>query len=380
MTPTEASSPPPSSLLPSSSQIPGLDLLSAAQFDARVIARRAASSPNAPVSKRAKLDSSTSSTSSTAPRTLLSNKPRGDCAAKVNHLCQTLHLRADYEYEEGPPYAFSACVRLLDGDQEIKSFEAIGLFGSKKAAKEQCADMALQWLEAQPVPAKPSKDAALLPLAAAKIDLTENWVGVLHEFCQARGQGQPEYSVYELGPQRFGATCSIFGQTHHDQNAAFSSKKHAKTAAARDAVLTLRDEGILPRPALHKMSVKAAPRVSPAVPAFGAPLLKPIVPVVPVVTTTPDVQTSPSPSASSLVPVLCSALNIAAPTYKFVQTSPLTPDFWDGEARFDNPIEPCLRGPVGRVERIYGKRMAKDKVVQQVLEVLESIKQQRMAG
>ncbi|KAI5274895.1 hypothetical protein E4T47_02018 [Aureobasidium subglaciale] len=197
------------------------------------------------------------------------------------------------------------------------------------------------------------------------------------EFCQARGQ------VYELGPQRFGATCSIFGQTHHDQNAAFSSKKHAKTAAARDAVLALRDEGILPRPALHKLSVKSAPQLSPAVPEFGAPLLKPIVPVVPVVpvvTTTSEVQTSPSPSASSLVPILCSALNIAAPTYKLVQTSPLTPDFWDGEARFDNSIEPCLRGPVGRVERIYGKRMAKDKVVKQVLEVLESIKQQRMAG
>ncbi|KAI5198132.1 hypothetical protein E4T39_06904 [Aureobasidium subglaciale] len=363
--------------MPLQARIPGLDLLSAAQFDAQVMARRAASSPNASASKRAKLDASTSSSSSIAPRTLLPNKPRGDCAAKVNHLCQTLHLRTDYEYEEGPPYAFSAVVRLLDGDQEIKSFEAIGTHGSKKAAKEQCASIALQWLEAQPVPPNAPKAAALLPLAAAKIDLTENWVGVLHEFCQARSQSQPEYLVYELGPQRFGATCSILGQTHHDQNAAFSSKKHAKTAAARDAVLALRDEGILPRPALQNFSVNAAPQVSPAVPASGAPLPKPIVPVV---TSTPEVSISPSPSASSLVPILCSALNIAAPTYKLVQTSPLTPDFWDGEARFDNPIEPRLRGAVGKVERIYGKRMAKDKVVQQVLEVLEGIKQQRMAG
>jgi hypothetical protein len=35
-------------------------------------------------------------------------------------------------FEEGPPYAFSATVRLLDGDQEIESFEALGTYGSKK--------------------------------------------------------------------------------------------------------------------------------------------------------------------------------------------------------------------------------------------------------
>jgi hypothetical protein len=35
---------------------------------------------------------------------------------------------------------------------------------------------------------------------------------------------------------------------------------------------------------------------------------------------------------------------------------------------------------VGKVERVYGKKNAKDKVVQQVLEVLEGVKQQRMAG
>lgn len=188
MTPATASPPlsQPSSI-PSSSQIPGLDLLSAAQFDAQVEARRAASSPNTPASKRTKLNTSASLSSSTAPRTLLSSKPRGDCAAKVNDRCQLLHLRTDYEYEEGPPYAFSATLRLLDGDQEIQNFEAPGTFGSKKAAKEKAAELAFGWLEKQDVPKKAAKDTGLLPPAASKVDASENWVGVLHgrSFCSA---------------------------------------------------------------------------------------------------------------------------------------------------------------------------------------------------
>lgn len=174
-----ASSPPPSSMS-SSPQIPGLNLLSAAQFDAQVAARRAASSPITPASKRPKLDPPASSSSSTAPRTLLPSKPRGDSAAKVNDMCQIRHLRTDYDFEEGPPYAFSATLRLLDGDQAIETFEAPGTYGSKKAAKEKVAEMAVTWLEKQPIPKKGQKDAGLLPLAAAKVDPSENWVGVLH--------------------------------------------------------------------------------------------------------------------------------------------------------------------------------------------------------
>jgi len=170
-----------SSSIPPSSQIPGLDLISAAEFDAEVAVRRAASSSqDAPSSKRPKLNTSASSSSSAAPRALLPSKPRGDCTAKVNHLCQTRALRTDYDFEEGPPYAFSASLRLLDGDQEIQSFEAPGTFGSKKAAKEKAAEMALAWLETQPVPKKAPKDNGLLPLTATKIDMAENWVGVLH--------------------------------------------------------------------------------------------------------------------------------------------------------------------------------------------------------
>jgi hypothetical protein len=39
-----------------------------------------------------------------------------------------------------------------------------------------------------------------------------------------------------------------------------------------------------------------------------------------------------------------------------------------------------LRGAVGRVERVYGKKNAKNQVVQRVLEVLAGVKMQRMEG
>ncbi|KAI4747646.1 hypothetical protein E4T50_02088 [Aureobasidium sp. EXF-12298] len=207
------------------------------------------------------------------------------------------------------------------------------------------------------------------------------------ELCQGRSISQPEYLIYELGPQRFGATCTMLAETYHDQNAAFSSKKVAKTSAARAAVLALREEGVLKRRYATTTS-----SVAPAVPAFGTPLPSPVAalmastptaqaaasPLIPTLLKEPTIPSSPS--ASSLVPTLCAELNIAPPTYKLVQTSARTPDFWDGEARFDHAFEPCLRGAVGKVERVYGKKNAKDKVVQQVLEVLEGVKQQRMAG
>jgi hypothetical protein len=101
----------------------------------------------------------------------------------------------------------------------------------------------------------------------------------------------------------------------------------------------------------------------------------------PKVTPTPSaLSASTTPSASSLIPTLCTSLNITPPTYKLTQTSPLTPDFWDGEARFEYAIEPCLRGAVGRLEKVWGKKNAKDQVVQRVLEVLEGVKVKRMDG
>jgi hypothetical protein len=87
----------------------------------------------------------------------------------------------------------------------------------------------------------------------------------------------------------------------------------------------------------------------------------------------------PSTTTYSLVTQLCTSLNLPPPEYKLTQTSSQTPDFWDGAAYFCNVIEPELRGAVGKVQRVYGKKNAKDKVVQQVLEILERIKEQRLA-
>lgn len=145
---------------------------------------------------------------------------------------------------------------------------------------------------------------------------------------------------------------------------------------------------------LKKRYATVGSSVAPAVPAFGGALLPSAAAAVvvstpktaPIATSiSPAPSAAPSaapatPSASSMVPSLCAELNIAPPTYKLVQSSAQTPDFWDGEARFEHAIDPCLRGAVGRVERVYGKKNAKDKIVQQVLEMLEGVKQQRMAG
>lgn len=63
-----------------------------------------------------------------------------------------------------------------------------------------------------------------------------------------------------------------------------------------------------------------------------------------------------------------------------MQSSPQTPDFFDAAAYFENAVEPCLRGAVGRVERVYGKKKAREQVARAVLVVLERIKVERLAG
>lgn len=116
---------------------------------------------------------------SAALRTPLPSKPRGDYAAKLNDLCQSHRLRAQFDFEEGPPYAFSAGLIFFDGLEEVRHFATESTFPSKKAAKEKVAEMGLLWLEAKSLPPKLSKSTDLLPLEE-KIDMSENWVGVLH--------------------------------------------------------------------------------------------------------------------------------------------------------------------------------------------------------
>jgi hypothetical protein len=159
-----------------SSSLPGLDLISIAQFDAEHAARRQHTPEPTSSNKRQKPDPCKSSSLSAAHKVLLPSKPLGDCIAKVNNLAQKHHLRADYEIEEGPRFVFSAVLRLQEGDQTVRTYEALGISGSKKAAKEKAAELALRWLEMQPVPKKKQS----LPLVIEKVDLTENWVGVLH--------------------------------------------------------------------------------------------------------------------------------------------------------------------------------------------------------
>lgn len=57
--------------------------------------------------------------------------------------------------------------------------------------------------------------------------------------------------------------------------------------------------------------------------------------------------------------------------------------FWDAASIFravDVAREPTLAGPIGRVERVFGKNKAKEACSERVLPVLEAIKQRRLAA
>lgn len=66
--------------------------------------------------------------------------------------------------------------------------------------------------------------------------------------------------------------------------------------------------------------------------------------------------------------------------YDFTPSSSITPNFWDGAAYFKNTTEPVLRGAVAKVEKVYGQKKAKEQIAARVLQLLERIRDERLAS
>lgn len=149
----------------------------------------------------------------------------------------------------------------------------------------------------------------------------------------------------------------------------------AKTAAARSTVIALRDKGVLSKPSSIKRS--AATNVS-STPTFTLPITASA--TLPTEGIKENVSPSQSPAASALVPPLCATLGMSPPLYDFTPSSSITPNFWDGAAYFKNTTEPVLRGAVAKVEKVYGQKKAKEQIAARVLQLLERIRDERLAS
>lgn len=84
----------------------------------------------------------------------------------------------------------------------------------------------------------------------------------------------------------------------------------------------------------------------------------------------------PAASYAQQVNDLCPKLGLGPPDYKLT-ASPAAPGFHSGFAVF--PHDPCIRGPIGEVRNVYGKKAAREECAKQVLAYLEEEAERRGA-
>ena len=203
------------------------------------------------------------------------------------------------------------------------------------------------------------------------------------ENAQLKNEPMPEYQEYQTDsyPIQFGCTITIAGGPIFPFGAdlgPFRSKQDAKVVAAKEAVLWLRGAGLLQtpvkrqkpntRPGHHLLSDRTG--LTQAVGGF-------------------DIDTEKSDSPSSLpqqVHNLVAALGFRQPRWDLQRSStysgevPATGVLFDMAAHFneeDVAAEPKLAGSIGKVERIYGKKNAKEECCKKVLPLLKEIQRSR---
>lgn len=211
-------------------------------------------------------------------------------------------------------------------------------------------------------------------------------MGILDHFCQTSATPTPVSHEYQRGNiAQFSASFSlslpegrqiVFG----DDTKFCSSKKAARTIAAQEAVLCLRGEGLLPNTSVSAGPQRTCTSLSTSLVRHTPPSTTTSSLVDNRTTLHPTPQVDPSSrEITAQILALCKLLGLSQPIYQhkpsFLDTTP----HWVNSAAFF-PGSTDLQGPIGSVERIFGKKNAKEECAKRVLIVLEELKAKRTAG
>lgn len=154
----------------------------------------------------------------------------------------------------------------------------------------------------------------------------------------------------------------------------------AEKVAAREAVLWLRSHGRLdPNVDFHNHDTKRRKSTDTAnvLSSGETGLTQTLLPALSVGPSDPVKDESPG----NMAHYLAVALGFHTPTIQHAQVDDTV--FVDTWAEFDlrdTRVEPRLAGQVGKVERIFGKKVGKEMCWREVLKVLDEIRQTRIEG
>ncbi|KAF2429435.1 hypothetical protein EJ08DRAFT_279005 [Tothia fuscella] len=239
-----------------------------------------------------------------------------------------------YDLQEVGQQQFSGSVTILGHVLSVPGF-----FGSKKDAKEAAARKGLDYFAEHAQNLDDSiKDAQ-----------EEKWVSILNGYMNHDGVSCPTYDFYMLDLQ---FACEVTIPDHDgpfgSQTQPFRSQKLAQANAAREAVLWLRQKGLLnddDRPAKRRKSENSFHSVQ-----------------------SHDDTTTVGKSYGQHVTELCKKLDITTPEYICVVTDG---SFTNCAAHFVSNFHISRGEPIGVVENVFGKAKAKEECAKEVVRFLE---------
>ncbi|KAI9730753.1 MAG: hypothetical protein M1834_005722 [Cirrosporium novae-zelandiae] len=297
-----------------------------------------------------------------------------EAVARLNHLAQLQGIIPVFGFEEVSQQRFSVKLRL--GVEELNDE---GPYQSKKDAKGSISIKGIEALERRTETASQG--------SGSKAGTEENWIGKLQEWVQQKSLPHPVYNAFTIpNTKTFSMELTIsLGQPSSPEFKSFGSrdtqypsKRAAKTAAAREAVLWLVENGHIPEDlttAKKKAKLGTAKKVDKCpVPSSESgpehshehrrqPSLGDDIP--PPLSSVGIPSVKKEVSYAQRVNQLCPLLGLPPPEYRIKPDNPIVPSLHSGAAYFTHEFQ--FPGPYGEVRHISGKKAAKEACAKGVL-------------
>ncbi|MCJ1323223.1 hypothetical protein MMC15_008577 [Xylographa vitiligo] len=305
------------------------------------------------------LPSTTTTTTTALP---LSGPHSAASVSRLYQLCQAKGLTPLFAIDEDPlrPQWFRGSLAVGPATLALEASQP-----TKKQARQLLAERGCALVRGMPArdarPQHASTTTTITTTDPEPAAVAENWVGKLLEFsAQDPTLPAPTFTDLAVGAA-FACECRLAqraGQPFGGADALFASKKAAKAHAAREAVRFLVERGDLE--AGGGVRAKRGRRgVKVRVEERGG-----------------DGDGEGERSWGARVVDLCTLLAIHPPTYRLAAPDPATaPHIYSGAAHFDH--EPLLRGPVGEVRNVFGRRNAREECARGVVAMLEGVRRGR---
>ncbi|TKA78081.1 hypothetical protein B0A55_03265 [Friedmanniomyces simplex] len=302
--------------------------------------------------------------------------------AKLHSLCWERGLTAAFDFTETTPRIFAASVSFAG--ETVKSE---GSFPAKKLAKENVCKLAIPIVERfdpNSKKCKSSEDGMDVDKITEEELNSANWAGTLQNFTQAHKLPMPDYTELRTPyvPHLFSCTVrlankpdTIFGS----DTTLYSTKQAAKKAAAREAVLWIRSQGFIFKeakvtggPSTPSMKRQKAHAAAASAPESGSTGLSQGLQEV-------DMNKLAHLSLPQQVHETVVLMGFSQPEMRAQPSGDgaFGASYVDMAAHFstlDIQKDPRLAGPIGKVERVFGKKQAKEQCCREVLSFLAELK------